>query len=194
MGYNKMDQLPSDEVLCAMAATGDRQAEECLVMRYQRLVRMCARPFFLCGGDSEDLIQEAMFGLIRAIREFDAQQGTTFRTFAQVCIRNRIRSAVTSAACKKHSPLNDSVPIDTLLQPSSSLEETYIDREEEEERLTNLKRHLSRLEGQILALYLQGLSYEEIGHEIEKPVKSVDNAVQRIRRKLADSVGVISES
>jgi RNA polymerase sporulation-specific sigma factor len=155
---------------------------------------MCARPFFLCGGDSEDLIQEAMFGLIKAIRGFDPERATSFHTFAKACICNRIRSAVTSASRKKHSPLNDSVPIDTLCYPSSSLEETYIDREEGEERLTELKRHLSRLEGQILALYLQGLSYEEIGHEIEKPVKSVDNAVQRIRRKLADSVGVISES
>ena len=194
MDSNRIDKSYTDEALCMMTASGDRLAEECLVMRYHRLVRICARPFFLAGGDSEDLIQEAMFGLLKAIREFEPERDVSFHTFAEACIRNRIRSAVTAAARRKHAPLNESVPIDTLCYPSSSPEESYIDREEEEERLTRMKRHLSQMEGQVLALYLQGLSYEEIGREIGKPVKSVDNAVQRIRRKMADHNGVISES
>ena len=82
----------SDEALSAKAREGDLTAEEELVLRYQRQVRICARPFFLAGGDSEDLIQEAMFGLIKAIREFDPSRDATFRTFADVCIRNRIRA------------------------------------------------------------------------------------------------------
>ena len=86
----KPDHIPSqeltDETLCRLAASGDRVAEERLVMRYNRLVRMCARPYFLAGGDSEDLIQEGMFGLIRAIREYDGAKAASFRTFAEVCM------------------------------------------------------------------------------------------------------------
>ena len=103
----------SDERLCALVADGHRDAEEELVKRYLRPVRVCARPYFLAGGDSEDLIQEAMFGLLKAIREFDPSHDTQFKTFAEVCIRNRIRSAVTNAARSKHAPLNDSVPFES---------------------------------------------------------------------------------
>lgn len=175
----------SDETLCMMAASGDRVAEEVLVMRYHRLVRVCARPFFLAGGDSEDLIQEAMFGLLKAIREFDPARDASFRTFAEVCIRNRIRSAVSAAGGGKHSPLNNSVPMESLqvgivLGP----EDSFIHREEDVERLQRLQDRLSPLERQILSLYLTGLSYQEIGAQIGRPAKSVDNAVQRIRRKV----------
>jgi len=106
-------QTNSDEILCAAVAAGDRIAEETLVMRYNRLVRICARPFFLVGGDGEDLIQEGMFGLLMAIREFDPTRDTSFHTFAEVCIRNRIRSAVAAATRGKHAPLNDSVSLGT---------------------------------------------------------------------------------
>lgn len=175
----------SDETLCMLAASGDRVAEEVLVMRYHRLVRVCARPFFLAGGDSEDLIQEAMFGLLKAIREFDPARDASFRTFAEVCIRNRIRSAVSAAGGGKHSPLNNSVPMESLqvgivLGP----EDSFIHREEGVERLQRLQERLSPLERQILSLYLTGLSYQEIGAQIGRPAKSVDNAVQRIRRKV----------
>ena len=88
---------PSDEALCRRAADGSREAEEALVRRYSGLVRSCARPLFLAGGDSEDLIQEGMFGLIRAIREYDGAKAASFRTFAEVCIRNRLISGSSSA-------------------------------------------------------------------------------------------------
>ena len=101
---------PSDEALCRRAADGSREAEEALVRRYSGLVRSCARPLFLAGGDSEDLIQEGMFGLIRAIREYDGAKAASFRTFAEVCIRNRLISALRAASRDKHSPLNSPFP------------------------------------------------------------------------------------
>lgn len=185
----------TDEALCAKARAGDLAAEEELVLRYQREVRICARPFFLAGGDSEDLIQEAMFGLIKAIREFDSSRDASFRTFADVCIRNRIRSAVTSASRGKHTPLNDSVPFDSIeAESGSSPEELYISKEEESERMEQLNKCLSCLERQVLTLFLQGLSYQEISCHVGRSVKSVDNAVQRIRRKVAPFYGDISAS
>ena len=188
----------TDEVLCSSVSQGDRVAEETLVLRYMRLARACARPYFLTGGDSEDLLQEAMFGLLKAIREYDGARDVSFRTFAEVCIRNRIRTAITAALRDKHAPLNQSVPMDEqpLLEQEhvSDPEEMFINREEEAERLASLKRKLSPLEQRILSLYLHGFSYREIGEQVGRTDKSVDNAVQRIRRKVADQLGVFSES
>lgn len=185
----------SDEQLCHLTAMGDRDAEEVLVKRYLRMVRVCARPYFLAGGDSEDLIQEATFGLLKAIREFNPGHDAKFKTFAEVCIRNRIRSAVTTASRSKHAPLNDSIPFESpMLGSGASPEELYISREEEAERLTWLHQKLSPLERKIMALFLHGLSYREISEQVGRPIKSVDNAIQRIRRKVAGDLGVISES
>ena len=185
----------SDEELCRLTASGDRDAEEILVKRYLRMVRVCARPYFLAGGDSEDLIQEATFGLLKAIREFSPGYDAKFKTFAEVCIRNRIRSAVATASRCKHAPLNDSVPFEPpMLGIGASPEELYISREEEAERLDRLAQKLSPLERKILKLFLHGLSYREISEQVGRPTKSVDNAIQRIRRKVAGDLGVISES
>ena len=185
----------SDEELCRLAVSGDRDAEEILVKRYLRMVRVCARPYFLAGGDSEDLIQEATFGLLKAIREFSPEYDAKFKTFAEICIRNRIRSAGATASRSKHAPLNDSVPFEApMLGIGASPEELYISREEEAERLTKLDQRLSPLERKILELFLHGLSYREISEQVGRPAKSVDNAIQRIRRKVAGDFGVISES
>lgn len=185
----------SDEELCRLTASGNRDAEEALVKRYLRMVRVCARPYFLAGGDSEDLIQEATFGLLKAIREFEPGHDATFKTFAEVCIRNRIRSAVATASRSKHAPLNNSIPFESpMLGSGASPEELYISREEEAERLTMLAQKLSPLERSIMALFLHGLSYREISEQVGRPAKSVDNAIQRIRRKVAGDLGVISES
>ncbi len=200
-----------DEALCALAASGDRQAEESLVVRYNRLVRMCARPYFLAGGDSEDLIQEGMLGLLSAIREYDPGKSASFRTYAEVCVKNRLFSAVKAAARNKHTPLNDSVSIsETPLYGGSGFsfanggpgrrtkdpEEILLNREAFRERMEALVGQLSGFEAGILRLYLNGLSYSEIAAEVNKSPKSVDNAVQRIRRKLAQraSSGDISAS
>lgn len=195
------DQL-TDEALCKQVAAGDRIAEETLVMRYNRLVRMCARPYFLAGGDSEDLIQEGMLGLLAAIREYTPERELPFSAYARICIRNRLLSAVRAAKRKKHIPLNHSVSFETPLFDSdppcafhgapvlqdSDPEEVLIDREDQQERITSLKDCLSGFETKILQLYLDGLSYDEIAAEVGRSPKSVDNAVQRIRRKLARQI------
>lgn len=199
MDFNVKVQFDlTDELLCEKAIAGDRLAEETLVLRYMRFARACARPYFLAGGDSEDLLQEAMFGLLKAIREYDQSREVSFRTFAEVCVKNRIRSAVTAAARDKHAPLNHSVPMEEqpLLEQDHQTdpEELFINREEEAERLKLLNEKLSPLEQHILSLYLHGFSYREIGEQVGRTDKSVDNAVQRIRRKVADHLGVFSES
>lgn len=201
---------PSDESLCAQAAAGNREAEEVLVVRYNRLVRMCARPYFLAGGDSEDLIQEGMVGLLGAIREYNPEKAASFRTYAEVCVKNRLFSAVKAAARDKHTPLNNSVSFETPLFSGTSErfacgapgrqaedpEEIILSREAFRERMKVLNGQLSSFEASILRLYLNGLSYSEIAAEVNKSPKSVDNAVQRIRRKLAQqsSSGDISAS
>ncbi len=200
----------TDEALCLLAASGDRIAEETLVMRYNRLVRICARPYFLAGGDSEDLIQEGMVGLLAAIREYDPGKAAGFRTYAEVCIKHRLISAIKAAARDKHTPLNNYVPFETPLfsgngdpyaygtahQLQKDPEEILLSREAFRERMQALEGQLSGFEARILRLYLNGLSYSEIAAEVNKSPKSVDNAVQRIRRKLAQhhSFGDFSES
>ena len=200
----------ADEALCTLAASGDRIAEEALVMRYHRLVRICARPYFLAGGDSEDLIKEGMVGLLAAIREYDSGKAASFRTFAEVCIKNRLISVIKAAARDKHIPLNNYVSFETPLfsgngdhyaygaadQLQEDPEAILLGREAFQERMRALEGQLSGFEASILRLYLNGLSYSEIAAEVNKSPKSVDNAVQRIRRKLAQhhSFGDFSES
>ena len=202
--YTKLEDLQ----LRQLALDGDRNAEEELVSRYVRLVRACARPFFLAGGDSEDLIQEGMFGLISAMRQYSPDTGASFRTFAEHCIRMRLLSAVKSASRLKHFPLNDGMSFEQLSDdPSTQLSafpETYrqspedlvLARESKKELYNAFTSCLSRLELQVLDLYLEGLSYREIALKLNKESKAVDNAVQRIRRKLAKNLnpGVISGS
>ena len=181
----------TDEQLCAMAAAGDREAEELLVTRYYGMVRACARPLFLAGGDGEDLIQEGMFGLIKAMREYDPDRDASFRTFAETCIRHRLYSVVKAAAAGKHAPLNQSVPLNpSLFEANVSFaqpgpEDLLIDREKAVSLLENVRKQLSEFEVMILGFYLDGLTCREIAAAVGRSPKSVDNAVQRIRRKVA---------
>lgn len=188
-----------DEALQQLARSGDLLAEEELVRRYSALVKACARPYFLVGGNSEDLIQEGMLGLLSAVREYDSAQGAAFRSYAELCIRRRLFSAIKSANRKKHTPLNDSVSLESQLfdddqNPlaysfyrafSRDPEEELIAREQEEELFKAFSQNLSAFEAEILGLYLKGLSYSDIAEQVNKSPKSVDNAVQRLRRKLA---------
>ena len=201
--YKSYENLPeeirllSDEDLSTRAAAGDRMAEEALVTRYHRLVRRCARPYFLVGGDSEDLTQEGMVGLLHAVREYDASKEASFRTFAEICIRNRLYSVLRAAARDKHLALNQSVPLDTPFFDGNSYtsgtsdlaqrdpEAYLIDREHTAALLSGVRKQLSEFEAKILGYYLDGLSCREIAETVGKPPKSVDNAVQRIRRKVA---------
>ncbi len=205
-----IDNTSSDEVLCEAAASGNRIAEEILVMRYNRLVRICARPFFLAGGDSEDLLQEGMLGLLSAIRSFQPDKSAAFRTYAEICIKSRLISAVRSAASGKHSPLNSYISFETPSDdgntdfasfvavgfPQENPEDLLISREELQERLKAAKGQLSGFEANVLSDYLDGFSYQEIATRVDRSTKSVDNAVQRIRRKLTQQFlsGDISES
>ena len=186
-----------DEALCLLAAAGSRLAEETLVTRYNRLVRTCARPFFLAGGDSEDLTQEGMVGLITAVREYDAGKEASFRTFAEICIRSRLYSVIRASARDKQQPLNQSLSLDDSHFDSNPLtsgtnnlaqrnpEDFLIDREHTAALLSGVRKQLSEFEAKILGFYLDGLSCREIAKAVNKPPKSVDNAVQRIRRKVA---------
>ena len=189
--------MQSDEELCLLAASGNRLAEEALVTRYNRLVRTCARPFFLAGGDSEDLTQEGMVGLITAVREYDAGKEASFRTFAEICIRSRLYSVLRASARDKQQPLNQSLSLDDshfdsnpLTSGTSNLaqrnpEDFLIDREHTAALLSGVRKQLSEFEAKILGFYLDGLSCRESAKAVGKPPKSVDNAVQRIRRKVA---------
>ena len=186
-----------DSSLQAMASAGDRSAEEILSERYMRLVRVCARPLFLAGGSSEDLIQEGMIGLLSAIRQYDPQGGSSFHSFAERCIRSRLLSAIKSASRKKHLPLNDGLSLEQLSEESGSQlsatpevfrqdpENLVLARESKDELYAVFSRCLSKMESRVLAFYLDGLSYREIGARLGKDEKAIDNAVQRIRRKLA---------
>lgn len=188
----------SDQALQALAAAGDSGAEEALAERYVRSVRICARPLFLAGGDSEDLIQEGMLGLLSAIRQYDSSANVPFKAYAELCINRRLYSAVRSATRLKHLPLNNGVPLDSILseesQPQATnypeanrriTEEQVLARESEKELHSAFSQYLSSFEAKVLQLYLSGLSYAEMAAQTHKSEKSIDNAVQRIRRKLA---------
>lgn len=194
--YRELD----DNELQRLAVSGDRDAEEQLVVRYMRVVRICSRPYFLAGGDNEDLIQEGMFGLLSAIKQYDPSREASFKSFAETCIRNRIISVVKSAASIKNLPLNDFIPIESLESDESQIsllasglnrktpEEQVLASESEENSkyfYSSFVKQLSKLEASVLDKYLKGLSYREIAHETAKTEKAVDNAIQRIRRKLA---------
>lgn len=160
-----------------------------MIVRHSRLVRVCARPLFLAGGDNEDLVQEGMIGLLDAIRSYDPELGASFEAFAALCIRRRMISAVRAATALKHAPLNESVPYDARLPAASDPEAELIGREGLRELTDALQASLSPTERTVLSLYLEGCSYREISQRVGKPPKSVDNAVQRIRRKAAQILG-----
>ena len=197
MEAQNMERL-SDEQLCSCVRKGNREAEETLVKRYFHLVRKLARPYYLAGGDSDDLIQEGMIGLVYGVREYDGSKAASFHTFAEICIRNRLYSAVRAAARDKHTPLNQSVPLEIpffdshtslfgaqMASQTTNPEDLIIGREGVEDALNGVRRQLSEFEAKILGYYLDGLTVHEMAKAVSRSPKSVDNAVQRIRRKAA---------
>ena len=185
----------SDMELHAMYLSGDVDAGNELVLRYRRLVKICIRPYFLAGGDSEDLLQEGMIGLLSAIREYDPDGGSSFRSFAELCIRRRVISAARSASRQKHAPLNDGLSLEQLQSGESqqvfenvlvpSAEELVLDRTSTDDFIAANSRFLSEFEADILMDYLGGSSYAEMAQRVGRSEKSIDNAIQRIRKKLA---------
>ena len=196
--YMEYYETFSDEQLQDRAVSGDSRAEDVLAGRYSRLVRICARPYFLAGGDSEDLTQEGMLGLLSAIREYHPAQNGSFKAYAELCIRRRIYSAIKSASRQKHIPLNSGVSLEDAFgddeRPSNihvipalrrTPEEQVLARESADEFFQSFSRCLSPFEQKVLHLYLDGFSYQAMAASCGRDDKAIDNAIQRIRRKLA---------
>jgi RNA polymerase sporulation-specific sigma factor len=195
----ELDRLEDTE-LVEQARYGEERAIEVLLARYRNFARSKARSYFLAGSEREDVVQEGMIGLFKAIRDFDLQQKIPFRAFAELCISRQILTAIKTANRHKHHPLNSSVSLDApayedndassvadhLMSPrrTSDPAELVISAEEIEALRTSMNRNLTELEGEVLTLYMDGKSYEEIAGTLGNHVKSIDNALQRIKRKL----------
>ena len=190
-----------DSYLVALAKRGSADAYERLIRRYRGFVRLKASSYFMLGGDSEDLIQEGLVGLYKAIRDFRSDRESSFRNFAELCITRQIITAVKTASRNKHAPLNQYVSFaqspaasgeaETTLEEvlpgpiSEEPAERAIASEELQALVSCLASVLSDLESRVLSLYLDGHSYERIGERLECDTKTVDNALQRVKRKVA---------
>lgn len=178
-------QEQTDEELIARIRSGEAGVTEYLLEKYKPLVKKQARTMYLMGGENEDLIQEGMIGLFRAISTYRQGEGS-FYGFALLCINRQMYTAVQASARKKHEPLNAYVSLDE--EPQMPLEDSpetmLLLQEKEGKREDMIARHLSSLEKKVLALYLEGMSYGQIAEQIGRPEKSVDNAIQRLKKKL----------
>ncbi len=190
---------PDDGTLIASARAGDDRALTEVLQRYKGFARARARAFYLTGSDPDDVVQEAMIGLYKAVRDYDPSQDTPFRAFADLCICRQILTAVKGANRAKHGPLNHAVSLDArgrgeqAPEPlSEALEASLLTDPETlvlaaetiEELRTMMLRSLTALESEVLALHMQGRSYEEIAEVLGSPTKSIDNALQRVKRKV----------
>ncbi len=189
----------SDEEIVEAVRHGDSIALEYLINKYKNFVRAKARSYFLIGADREDIVQEGMIGLYKAIRDFRGDKLASFKAFAELCITRQIITAIKTATRQKHIPLNSYVSLDkpiydedsdrTLLDVIcgtrvSDPEELIINQEEFVGLEDKMSEILSDLERKVLMLYLDGRSYQEISVELDRHVKSIDNALQRVKRKL----------
>ena len=189
----------ADEDVVALCRTGDAVAVEYLLNKYKNFVRSKARSYFLIGADHEDIVQEGMIGLYKAIRDFRPEKLSSFRAFAELCITRQIITAIKTATRQKHIPLNSYVSLNkplydeesdrTLLDVcaeghSTNPEELLISQEDLRGIHQKIDEVLSSLEQKVLAAYLDGKSYQEIADMLGRHVKSIDNALQRVKRKL----------
>ena len=181
----------SDEELIARLRAGETAIEDYLMEKYKGLVRQKARAMFLIGGDTDDLIQEGMIGLFKAVRDYHPGKEASFVTFAQMCIDRQIYSAVQSSNRQKHMPLNTYISLSQEDEESplaqawvETPEEIIIDRENTRALEDEIKSALSPMENTVLNYYLEGKSYADIGMLMDKNPKSVDNALRRIRTKI----------
>ncbi len=195
-------QIADDEQLVEAARSGNDKAIDVLLNRYRHYARAKARTYFLAGADKEDIVQEGMIGLYKAIRDFQAEKNIAFRAFAELCMTRQIITAIKTATRQKHAPLNsyvslnrpagddddrslaDSLPGATSLDPA----ELVISAEEISSLRNSMDKVLSDLEIEVLQLYMDGKSYQQIGDMLDRHVKSIDNALQRIKRKLEHHV------
>lgn len=189
----------SDEDLVALAQAGDKPALDAILSRYKNLVYAKAKSYFLAGADDDDLIQEGFIGLYRAIQDFNPEKHPYFKVFASLCVSRRILTAVKTSTRRKHLPLNSYVSLDSNdyksdrgamiseIAASKELQDPeaiLIDRENVDGIEYKINKALSKFELEVLLYYLRDMSYKEISEKLGKDVKAVDNAVQRIRKKL----------
>ncbi|WP_234447865.1 RNA polymerase sporulation sigma factor SigH [Viridibacillus soli] len=189
----------TDEELVGMIHSGDSEGLDFLITKYKSFVRMKVKSYFLIGADKEDIVQEGMIGLYKAIRDFKGDKLSSFKAFAELCITRQIITAIKTATRQKHIPLNSYISLDKPIFDEESQrtlmdvltgsvvddpEELIIHREEFSYMEEKIGEILSDLERQVLALYLDGQSYHEISAELNRHVKSIDNALQRVKRKL----------
>ncbi len=192
-------QSMADEDVVELAKCGREVAFEHLINKYKNFVRAKARSYFLIGADREDIIQEGMIGLYKAIRDFRGDKLSSFRAFAELCITRQIITAIKTATRQKHIPLNSYISLNkpiydedsdrTLLDVISGTkvsdpEELIISQEEFDDIEDKMREILSPLEWKVLMSYLEGKSYQEMALELDRHVKSIDNALQRVKRKL----------
>lgn len=198
-GYSVDYDAMLDEQLVEDAKAGNIEALEFIIRKYRNFVRAKARSYFLIGADREDIIQEGMIGLYKAIRDYKADRLSSFRAFAELCITRQIITAIKTATRQKHIPLNSYISLNkpifdedsdrTLLDVLScnrmtDPEELVISREDFNNIEAKIGEILSDLEWEVLSSYLKGKSYQEIAEELDRHVKSIDNALQRVKRKL----------
>lgn len=197
-----MDEYNEEETI-ALARAGDSRAQEHLIKKYKNFVRGKARSYFLIGADREDIIQEGMIGLFKAIRDYQPDKIASFKAFAEICITRQMITAIKTATRQKHIPLNSYISLNkpmydedserTLLdvvtgRVPTNPEELVISKEEFDSMEAKIGEVLSELELQVLTYYLDGKSYQEIAENLDRHVKSIDNALQRVKRKLEKSL------
>lgn len=198
MKTNTYENL-TDEELVSAAQNGDNDALETILSRYKNLVYSKSKPYFLAGADDDDIIQEGLIGLYKAVMDFDGERFPFFKVFAGVCVTRHILTAVKAASRKKHQPLNSYVSLDKsandddselalseIMSAAETLdpEAIVIDKENVDGMEYTINKVLSTLETQVLVCHLEGMSYSEIAEKLGKDTKAVDNAVQRIKKKL----------
>lgn len=200
MDFSEFDyEKLSDEELVELSSSGDRRAVEIILSRYKNLVKSRAKAYFLAGADHDDIVQEGMIGLFKAVRDFDITKQPSFRGFAELCVKRQIITAIKASTRQKHIPLNSYVSLSEPLyddngdrtlsdmlaeRVSTNPEDLMLKRENAEILSSEIESKLSTLEKTVLSLYLTGLNYQEIAVQLKRSPKSVDNALQRIKNKL----------
>ena len=195
------DEYLDEELIVEKARKGDLKSQEIIIKKYKNFVRSKARSYFLIGADREDLVQEGMIGLFKAMRDYQPDKMSSFKSFAELCIKRQIITAIKTATRQKHIPLNSYVSLnkpvfdeesgdrtlyEVMTNNSKELnpESLIIKREELSQMEEKMGEVLSDLEWKVLTAYLEGKSYHEISMEMNKHVKSVDNALQRVKKKM----------
>ena len=194
-----------EELMVARAKTGDKRAQEFVIKKYKNLVKSRARSYFLIGADREDIVQEGMIGLFKAIRDYQPDKMSSFRSFADLCVKRQIITAIKTATRQKHMPLNSYVSLNKPLFDEESDRTLYdlmtnnkelnpehliIKQEEWHTMSLQMGKVLSDLEWQVLSAYIDGKTYQEIAKDMNRHIKSIDNALQRVKKKLEKFVDI----